>query len=147
MTSLLERTTVQRPGTWETDFSANIIAQMRINGSPLVSPDGRYVAYVQDYDQRADIWVVPTGGGIPLLVTADAPCTPAFTGGAGAGFAWTPDSASLVYTCPDDGKLRRVSREGGRARKISRGRGRQRLPERRAEWGVRRLSRRSRRCR
>jgi dipeptidyl aminopeptidase/acylaminoacyl peptidase len=123
MTSLLERTTTQRPGTWETDLSANIIAQMRINGSPLVSPDGRYVAYVQDYDQRADIWVVPTGGGIPLLVTADAPSTPAFTGGAGAGFAWTPDSASLVYTSTEDGKLRRVSRDGGRAKKISEGEG------------------------
>jgi dipeptidyl aminopeptidase/acylaminoacyl peptidase len=123
MTSLLERTTTQRPGTWETDLSANIIAQMRINGSPLISPDGRYIAYVQDYDQRADIWVVPTVGGIPLLVTADAPCTPAFTGGAGAGFAWTPDSASLVYTSPEDGKLRRVSRDGGRAKKISEGEG------------------------
>jgi dipeptidyl aminopeptidase/acylaminoacyl peptidase len=123
MTNLLERTAVQRPGTWETDLSANIIAQMRIIGAPLVSPDGRYVAYVQDYDQRADIWVVPTGGGIALLVTADAPCTPAFTGGAGAGFAWTPDSAALVYTSPEDGKLRRVSREGGRAKKISEGEG------------------------
>lgn len=123
MTNLLERVTAQRPGTWETDLSANIIAQMRVIGAPLVSPDGRYVAYVQDYNQRADIWVVPVGGGNALLATADAPCTPAFTGGAGAGFAWTPDSASLIYTTPDDGKLRRVSREGGRARKISEGEG------------------------
>ncbi|MGI8857404.1 MAG: S9 family peptidase [Thermomicrobiales bacterium] len=123
MTNLLERTTAQRPGTWETDLSANIIAQMRVVGSPLVSPDGRYVAYVQDYNQRADIWVVPVGGGNALLATADAPCTPAFTGGAGAGFAWTPNSASLVYTSPDDGKLRRVSRDGGRARKVSDGEG------------------------
>lgn len=96
---------------------------MRVIGAPLASPDGRYVAYVQDYDQRADIWIVPTGGGLPLLATADAPCTPAFTGGAGAGFAWTPDSAALIYTSPEDGKLRRVSRDGGRAKKISEGEG------------------------
>ena len=123
MTNLLERTIARRPGTWETEITANIIAQVRINGSPQISPDGRYVAYVQDYNQRADIWVVPTGGGIPLLVTADAPSTPAFTGGVGAGFAWTPDSASLIYTSPEDGKLRRVSRDGGKARIISEGAG------------------------
>lgn len=123
MTSLFERTADQRPGTWETNLSANLIAQVRINGSPLVSPDGRHVAYIQDYDQRADLWVVPAGGGIPLLVTADAPSTPAFTGGVGAGFVWAPDSASLIYTSPEDGKLRRVSRNGGRAAKISDGEG------------------------
>ena len=123
MTNLLERATARRPGTWETEITANIIAQVRINGSPLVSPDGRYVAYVQDYNQRADIWVVPTSGGIPLLATADAPSTPAFTGGVGAGFAWTPDSAGLIYTSPEDGKLRRVSRAGGKARKITEGEG------------------------
>jgi len=123
MTSFLERTQPRRPGTWESPFSANIIAQTRLIGSPLVSPDGRYVAYVQDYNQRADLWIVPSGGGIPWLVTADAPSTPALTGGVGAGFVWTPDSAALIYTAPDDGKLRRVAREGGRARKISDGEG------------------------
>lgn len=123
MTSFLEREQAQRPGTWASPFSANIIAQTRLIGSPLASPDGRFVAYVQDYNQRADLWVVPSGGGIPWLVTADAPCTPAFTGGVGAGFAWTPDSAALIYTAPDDGKLRRVSHDGGRAQKISEGEG------------------------
>lgn len=123
MTSFLEREQAQRPGTWASPFSANIIAQTRLIGSPLASPDGRFVAYVQDYNQRADLWVVPSGGGIPWLVTADAPCTPAFTGNVGAGFAWTRDSAALIYTAPDDGKLRRVSRDGGRAQKISDGEG------------------------
>ena len=73
-------------GWAETDITPNLIAQMRIVGSPLASPDGRWVAYVQDYNQRADIWVMPSGGGLPELVTADAPSTPAFTGGVGAGF-------------------------------------------------------------
>ncbi len=123
MTSLFERNDAPRPGTWESPFSANIIAQTRIVGSPLASPDGQFVAYVQDYNQRADIWVVPSSGGTPWLVTADAPSTPAFTGGVGAGFTWTPDSASLVYTSTDDGKLRLVSRTGGRAKKISEGEG------------------------
>ncbi len=123
MTSFLERQPIQRPGTWESPFSANIIAQTRLLGSPLASPDGRFVAYVQDYNQRSDLWVVPSSGGIPSLVTADVPCTPAFTGGVGAGFVWTPDSAALIYTSPDDGKLHRVTREGGRAQKITDGEG------------------------
>ncbi|MCA1669363.1 MAG: prolyl oligopeptidase family serine peptidase, partial [Thermomicrobia bacterium] len=78
---------------------------------------------VQDYNQRADLWVVSSGGGLPSLITADAPCTPAFTGGVGAGFVWTPDSRALVYTAAADGKLRLVSRDGGRAKKISDGEG------------------------
>ncbi|MHB8647856.1 MAG: S9 family peptidase [Thermomicrobiales bacterium] len=123
MTSLLERNLAQRPGTWESPFSANLIAQTRVLGSPLASPDGQFVAYIQDYNQRADLWVVPSGGGIPVLVTADAPSTPAFTGGVGAGFVWTPDSEALIYTSPDDGKLRRVARTGGRATKITDGEG------------------------
>lgn len=123
MTSIFERAKATRPGTWESPFSASMIAQTPVIGSPLASPDGRFVAFVRDYDQRADLWVVPAGGGMPSLVTADAPCTPAFTGGVGGGFAWTPDSESLIYTSPEDGKLRRVSRTGGRAKKISDGEG------------------------
>jgi len=123
MTSLLERSRTRRPGTWDSPFSANLIAQTRVIGSPLASPDGGFVAYIQDYNQRADLWVVPSSGGTPLLATADMPCTPAFTGSVGAGFAWTADSAALIYTTAEDGKLRRVSHAGGRATKISDGEG------------------------
>src|SRR5947209_814608 len=123
MTSFLERTRDARPGTWESDFSANLIAQTRIIGAPLVSPDGRAVAYVQDFDQRADLWIVPHDGGAATLVTADKSCTPAFTGSPGAGFAWTPDSGALIYTSSEDGKLYRVPRAGGRATRITDGQG------------------------
>lgn len=123
MTSMLERTPQQRPGAWETEITPNLIAQMRLVGAPLVSPDGQWLAYVQDHNQRADIWVMPASGGIPRLVTADTPCTPTFTGGTGSGYAWTPDSAALVYTGADDGKLRRVPRAGGKSRAITDGQG------------------------
>lgn len=123
MTSLLERQSTLRPGMWETPLSASIISRVRLVGSPLVSPDGRYVAYVEDYNQRADLWVMPIGGGSARLVTADAPSTPAFTGGVGSGFTWTPDSAALLYTSTDDGKLHRVPRDGGKAPAITDGPG------------------------
>lgn len=123
MTNLLERSNTPRPGKWETPITANLIAQMRLVGSPVASPDGQWIAYVQDYNQRADLWVMPASGGIARLVTADMPSTPANTGSAGAGFAWTPDSASLIYTSANDGKLYRVSCDGGRATKISDGEG------------------------
>lgn len=123
MTSLLNRTDTLRPGRWESPFSANLIAQTRNVGAPLVSPDGQWVAYLEDYNQRADILVVPAAGGLPRLVTADAPSTPPFTGNLGTGFAWTPDSTAIIYTSPADGKLHRVPRTGGRAPAITDGQG------------------------
>ena len=123
MTSMLDRTARQRPGMWESALSADLIAQMRIIGAPLVSPDGRFVASIQDYNQRADIWITPRDGGLPTLVTADKPSTPAVTGSPGAGYAWMPDSAGLIYTAPEDGKLHRVSRQGGRATRLTDGQG------------------------
>lgn len=124
MTSMLERTPQQRPGTWETEITPNMIAQMRLVNVPLVSPDGQWLAYVLDYNQRADLWMMPASGGIPRLVTADAPATPAVIGG----YTWTPDSAALIYTGADDGKLHRVPRAGGKSRAITDGQGVNALP-------------------
>ncbi len=124
MTSMLERTAQQRPGTWETEITPNLIAQMRLVNVPLVSPDGQWLAYVQDHNQRADLYVMPASGGTARLVTADAPATPAVIGG----YTWTPDSAALIYTSGDDGKLHRASRAGGKSRAITDGQGVNALP-------------------
>ncbi len=128
MNGLLDRTNSLRPGFWPTELTANLIAAQPKMGSPAISPNGRWIAYVQDFDRRADIWLLPTGGGTARLISADAPSTPPvprtpFSGSYGGGIAWTPDSQGLIYTSEDDGKLHLVPWNGGRSKRITDGPG------------------------
>ncbi len=96
------------PGKWEAGLTPALIAQVKTVGAPRWLDAGR-IAYLQDHNQRADIYVTAAAGGLPLLVTADCQPTPAFTGGFGSGYAVAPDGNTLVYTSPEDGKLYAVS--------------------------------------
>lgn len=134
MTSLLECMEQPAPGLWPTPLSANLIAQARRIGMPRGSPDGRWVAYVESYNGRSDLWISPNAGGRARLVSADAPCVPGqdnapFSGGYGTGYSWTPDSAALVYTGGADGQLYHVPRDGGRATRVTDDRGRHLNPQ------------------
>ena len=115
-------TPAQAPGKWEARLTLRMFAQVKQVGAPRWLDDER-VAYVQDHNGRADIYVTDTRGGLPLLVTADRAPTPLFTGGFGSGYAVSPDGGTLVYTSPEDGKLYAVSSEGGKARRLTDGDG------------------------
>lgn len=110
------------PGKWEAGLTPAMIAQVKVVGAPRWVGAGQ-IAYVQDHNQRADIYVTDAAGGLPLQVTADKATTPVFTGGFGSGYAVSPDGGTLVYTSPDDGKLYAVSTGGGKARRITEGEG------------------------
>lgn len=110
------------PGKWEAGLTPAMIAQVKVVGAPQWLDDGR-IAYVQDHNQRADLYVVDAEGGLPLLVTADRQPTPVFTGGFGAGYAVSPDGNTLVYTSPEDGKLYAVPADGGKAKRLTEGEG------------------------
>ncbi len=71
--------TVDRKGGRATRLTTGV----GLETSPVVSPDGRTVAFSGDYDGNTDVYTIPITGGIPKRVTyhpsADVPV------------AWTPD--------------------------------------------------------
>jgi dipeptidyl aminopeptidase/acylaminoacyl peptidase len=90
--------------------------------NPQWSPDGKWIAYASNTDQRSwaektDVLLVSAGGGAPRNLTKD------FFESAGAGLAWAPDGKTLyflsgvgMYThifsvSSDGGKVTRITRE------------------------------------
>lgn len=57
--------------------------------SPVISPDGRTVAFTARYEGPAELYTMPLGGGLPVRRTYEADASVATT--------WTPDG-ELVYT-------------------------------------------------
>ena len=49
-----------------------LMARPGLYGSPVFSPDGRWIAFQQMIEDQRDIWIVPVGGGLPLQFTTDA---------------------------------------------------------------------------
>src|SRR5215216_4327973 len=59
-------------------------------GSPVFSPDGRWVAFTGEYDGNVDVYVVQATGGVPKRLTYH-PDTDIARG-------WTPDGKSVLFT-------------------------------------------------
>src|SRR4051812_1704656 len=84
--------------------------------SPVISPDGKSVAFVADQGGTRQIWVHLTAGGSPLQLTHDA--------GEHLDPRWSQDSASLLYyTSPHPGEqqgaLWEISALGGVPRRLA----------------------------
>lgn len=126
--SMSKGTHERAPGTWDADLTHGMIAQVgTVGAAQWVGPET--IAYVQDHNGRADIYLTDPAGGLPLLLTVDRPKPPVFTGGFGSGYAVAPGApeggrgGTIVYTSPEDGKLYAVAAGGGQARRISEGKG------------------------
>ncbi len=61
--------------------------------SPVVSPDGRSIAFVA----LGDLWLLPVGSGTPIQLTNDE--------SADADPAWSPDGRELAFTTDRDGTM------------------------------------------
>ncbi len=87
---------------------------------PRISPDGRWIAYVQTAPDRMEngykrnIWLVSTSGGDPLQLTRSGKDTQP---------RWSPDSKTLAFTSTRDEKpqiyLLRMTEPGGEARALT----------------------------
>src|ERR1700680_2905787 len=65
--------------------------------SPSFSPDGKRIAFVSDLNGIPQIWVVPTEGGWPMLVTSgDDPVT---------NVIWSPTGELLAYSLAPGGGM------------------------------------------
>ncbi len=78
--------------------------------SPMVSPDGKNVAFVRDTTVRvSDLFVVPFEGGTPRRVT--------FEGRRLGQYVWAPDGKSIIFTSDREGvggrRIWKVSIQGG----------------------------------
>src|SRR5262249_34679448 len=95
-----------------------MVARCHTLAEPRWSPDGAWIAYLDSFDGRADLFVIPAAGGAPQRLTAEPGVAPARSYGGGA-FAWA-GSEALVYVS-QDGQLYDLPREGGPARPLTRG--------------------------
>jgi hypothetical protein len=104
---------VGNPATGETEA---IVTGPEVDSGPIFSPDGRQIAFIRGdpWTEEASILVVRRDGSDERVVM------PAGFSGRGAGFAWTPDSVSLVvnydsppFTTPHfDGELALLDASG-----------------------------------
>ncbi len=81
------------PGTWATTLTPDLIARQRTISAPRPSPDGRAVAFAQEFDGRTDLFVVDERGW-PVQITAQQAL-------AGGSYDWSPDGARFVFTSTD----------------------------------------------
>ncbi|MHB0963002.1 MAG: S41 family peptidase, partial [Gemmatimonadaceae bacterium] len=63
------------------------------------SPDGKYIAFTGQYDGDEQVYVVPSGGGVPKQLTyypARGPLTPRW-GWENQVYGWTPDGKKILF--------------------------------------------------
>jgi dipeptidyl aminopeptidase/acylaminoacyl peptidase len=81
----------------ETDTLVERMARVGRAFSPTFSPDGRHIAMVSDLNGIPQIWIVPTAGGWPRLVTAVSDPV--------GGVQWSPTSEWLAFSILPGGGL------------------------------------------
>ncbi|HEX5266240.1 MAG TPA: hypothetical protein VFW24_05660, partial [Acidimicrobiales bacterium] len=97
-------------------LSARLCARGRVIADAQLSPDGSLVSAVVRTTGRAELVVVPAGGGAELVLSGEPDVAGAHPSG-GGGHCWTPDGAGLVYVGREGG-LWRVPAGGGSAARV-----------------------------
>ncbi len=78
---------------WSVDihggYPRRLTSNSGIETKPSISADGQTIAFVAQYEGPSEVYVMPSGGGVPQRRTWDGDSTPA---------AWAPDGRLLVST-------------------------------------------------
>jgi len=109
-------------GTAQDTRPLQIEDQFRIAGvgSPVVSPDGQWVAYtvsetsLEEESTETRVWMVPVEGGDPIPMTV--------AGGSAGSPQWSPDGRYLSFTASRDDSRNQVwllDRRGGEATQLT----------------------------
>jgi dipeptidyl aminopeptidase/acylaminoacyl peptidase len=95
-----------------------MVARIRALAEPRWSPDGAWLAYLESFDGRGDVVLVPAAGGPARRLTADpgAPPTASYGGGV---LAWL-DAETVAFVAPD-GQLHALPLTGGPTRTLTSG--------------------------
>jgi len=105
--------------------TAGMVARGRALAEPSWSPDGKWLAYLESFDGRGDVMVVPADGGAPIRLTAEPGPQPTASYGGGV-LCWI-DPANLAFVAAD-GELHAIPLAGGPARQLTRLNGRVSAP-------------------
>jgi serine/threonine protein kinase/Tol biopolymer transport system component len=73
-----------------------------IERSPVLSPDGKWLAYLSDAGGRVDVWVRFLSGGAPINLTAAAPDLFVSPLGEVGGLDISPDGTQIVFAAGTD---------------------------------------------
>lgn len=89
---------------WQTNAAGGTAFRMTTHpeaeSSPMLSPDGAWVAFQANYDGPSEIYIMPVAGGAPRQVT--------FGGGGVALRGWTPDGEVLIANRNIPGPVQRI---------------------------------------
>ena len=89
---------------------------------PKFSPDGKWIAFTGQYDGDEQVYVIPSGGGVPRQLTFYPAYGPlnSWAGSDNQVMGWTPDGGSILFRSMrdadgvlSDGTLYTVRLEGG----------------------------------
>ena len=97
--------------------TAGMVARGRSLAEPRWSPDGRWLAYLESFDGRGDVMLVPADGGPTTRLTADPGSQP--TASYGGGILGWLDAETVVFVAPPDGQLHALSIHGGPTRQLT----------------------------
>lgn len=85
---------------------------------PSWSPDGRFIAYMQDDWARQNLWIAPADGGAPKQLSQSARFIGVPRGSSfGQAPIWSPDSSTVLYV--QDGDLLQVDVASGRITNVT----------------------------
>jgi dipeptidyl aminopeptidase/acylaminoacyl peptidase len=93
-----------------------MVARVRALAEPHWSPDGAWLAYLESFDGRGDVMLVPADGGPSRRLTADPGAQPTASYGGGI-LSWL-DRETVLFVVPD-GQLHALPVGGGPTRQLT----------------------------
>src|SRR3954451_11466388 len=90
--------------------TAGMVARVRALAEPRWSPDGAWLAYLESFDGRGDVMLIPSAAGPARRLTPDPRAQPTASYGRGV-LGWI-DASTVMFVAPD-GQLHTLFIAGG----------------------------------